>query len=251
MASKGWQLDVQQLLLPKSGAELSECEDAIGVNLEALRFAVADGATEAFDARNWAERLAARWVLDEPPALSVETFKAWVATQGEWLQANWQGRELSWYAEEKARKGSFAAFVGVQFELTQEAGRRWRAIALGDSCLIQLRGGAISAALPISDYKNFTATPLLVSSQAAAQRALAQLVVHSGSIETGDVFLLLSDAAAAWYLKLSIEREALLKRFDFLLASGQNKELARMFDDERRAQRMRDDDVAVIRIAVR
>src|SRR4051794_34112987 len=99
MVSQEWQLEVKRFLLAKSGAELAECEDAIGTNLESLRFAIADGATEAFDARNWAARLTERWVADEPPALSVETFRAWVAAQGKWLESNWEGRALPWYAE--------------------------------------------------------------------------------------------------------------------------------------------------------
>jgi hypothetical protein len=244
-------LDVQQFLLPKSGADASECEDAIGVNLGALRFAVADGATEAFDSRNWARRLAERWVLDEPPSLSVETFRAWVAAQGEWLQASWQGRELSWYAEEKARAGSFAAFVGVQFEVgSAGAAPRWRAVALGDSCLIQLRAGAICKALPLNDYQNFTATPVLVPSGALMQAALSRAVVSEGSVEPHDIFLLLSDAASAWYLRLAAEGDGLRERFDFLLAAAQNEELTRLFETERSARRMVDDDVAILRIAV-
>jgi hypothetical protein len=243
-------LDVQQFLLPKSGADASECEDAIGVNPSALRFAVADGATEAFDSRNWARRLAERWVLDEPPSLSVETFRAWAAAQGEWLQASWQGRELSWYAEEKARAGSFAAFIGVQFELAAGAAPRWRAVALGDSCLIQLRAGAICKALPLSDYQSFTATPVLVPSGALMQAALSRAVVSEGSIEPQDVFLLLSDAASAWYLRLAAEGDTLRERFDFLLAAAQNEELTRLFETERSARRMVDDDVAILRIAI-
>ena len=46
-----WELQTRQLLLPKLGHELSECEDAIAIDAERWRFAVADGATEAFDAR--------------------------------------------------------------------------------------------------------------------------------------------------------------------------------------------------------
>src|SRR5213595_4216875 len=72
-------LQVQQFLLPKDGAEASECEDAIGVNMAAGRFAVADGATEAFDARSWAQLLAEGWVACEPATLTTEAFGAWVA----------------------------------------------------------------------------------------------------------------------------------------------------------------------------
>ena len=106
-----------------------ECEDAIGINRAAGRFAVADGATEAFDARSWARLLAEGWVVSEPPALTPEAFGAWVAGQGTALHGAWEGRTLSWYAEEKARRGSFAAFVGVQLELTNGA-PHWAAIVL-------------------------------------------------------------------------------------------------------------------------
>ena len=142
---RAWQLRAERFLLPKEGAQEAECEDAIGVNLAAGRFAVADGATEAFDARSWARALAQGWVACEPPALSRESFGAWVVGQGTQLHDSWQGRALPWYAEEKARRGSFAAFVGVQLELTNGASH-WTAIALGDSCLVQRRDDLRAAA---------------------------------------------------------------------------------------------------------
>ena len=63
-----WQIKTRQFLLPKSGYQLSECEDAIGINAETCRFAIADGATEAFDAQSWARRLAHSWVQVEAAA---------------------------------------------------------------------------------------------------------------------------------------------------------------------------------------
>src|SRR5947209_20302168 len=110
-------LQVNQFLLPKEGAQASECEDAIGVNAAAGRFAVADGATEAFDARSWAQQLAHGWVAAEPPLLTRAAFGAWVTEEGTALHGSWQGRALPWYAEEKARRGSVAAFVGVLLEI--------------------------------------------------------------------------------------------------------------------------------------
>src|SRR5438874_11438353 len=96
---------VQQFLLPKDGAQELECEDAIGINRAAGRFAVADGATEAFDARSWARLLAEGWVVSAAPALTPEAFGAWVAGQGTALHGAWEGRRLSWYEEEKERRG--------------------------------------------------------------------------------------------------------------------------------------------------
>src|SRR5215510_4167355 len=103
--SSTWELRTQQLVLPKSGFESSECEDFIGVDEQNCRFAVADGATEAFDARNWAERLAHNWVSSDS-ALTPETFKEWVTAEGLALHSSWNKLSLPWYAEEKARHGS-------------------------------------------------------------------------------------------------------------------------------------------------
>src|SRR5918911_471453 len=128
-------LQTRQFLLPKSGHTLSECEDAVGADLVNGRFAIADGATEAFDAGSWARLLAHGWVSMKEAALTPEEFRAWVLERGRALHDSWSGLSLSWYSEEKARAGSFAAFVGVQLDF--ESGvRGWRAIALGDACLM-------------------------------------------------------------------------------------------------------------------
>lgn len=249
MTSRNCQLQAQHFLLPKDGHALSECEDAIGLNPEALRYAIADGATEAFDAQSWANRLARRWVEDEPAALTVEDFRAWVVRHGEWLHSSWSGLRLSWYAQEKSSNGSFAAFVGVQFELNNHA-PCWRAIALGDSCFVHRRGEEILRALPLSDYQSFNAMPLLVPSLGQLQEAaLSQTVVSSGPVARGDVFLMLSDAAAAWYLMLCDSRDPARAEFESLLAASRDEDLERLFHEERLAGRMKNDDIAVIRIA--
>lgn len=239
---------VRAFLRQKEQNAAGECEDAIGVNAGALTFAVADGATEAFDAGNWARRLAESWVRAEPPPLSLEDFQAWAREQGRQLQGSWQGRALPWYAEEKARRGSFAAFVGVRFE-RGAAGFTWRAVALGDSCLIQRRAGAILQALPLASHEGFNSTPLLVPSHEGVQAsALSQAVVREGTAASGDVFLLLSDACAAWYLEQFAARSGACARFDSLLAASHNDALAELLRDERRAGRLKDDDVAALRI---
>ena len=56
------QIIARQFVLPKEGSAADECEDAVAQSADASRFALADGATEAFDARRWAESLAEAWV---------------------------------------------------------------------------------------------------------------------------------------------------------------------------------------------
>ena len=240
-------LQLRQLLLPKLGQEASECEDAIAVDTQRRRFAVADGATEAFDARNWAERLAHQWVQRQS-TLSSEEFRNWVAAEGRKLQESWNGLNLSWYAEEKAQTGSFAAFVGVELDLQTEL-PSWKAIALGDTCLMHCRGGELLKSLPVSRSESFNAAPLLVASNSSLhESSMKSVVIDSGTCESGDVLLLMSDAAALWYLQCR-ENDDLAA--ESLFFGRPDDELIEFFHHERSAGRIRNDDLAILRIEIK
>lgn len=239
-----WELRRQQILLPKAGFELSECEDFIGVDEQNGRFAVADGATEAFDARSWAQRLAQNWVTSDS-ALTPDTFHDWIAAEGLALHESWNQLTLPWYAEEKARHGSFAAFVGVEFDLAAKV-PSYKAIALGDACLIHCRNRSLVKSLPLSDAASFNSAPLLVASDPALYQSSAHaLVIDSGACEHKDVLFLLSDAVAAWYLEH-------LEQSDFsgVFESNDEAAIAAFLENERQAGRIKNDDIALVRIEV-
>jgi hypothetical protein len=241
-----WELQTRQLLLPKLSHDASECEDVIAFDKQTGRFAVADGATEAFDARNWADRLARHWVEKES-ILTSEEFREWVATEGRELHESWNGLSLSWYSEEKARNGSFAAFVGVEIDLQTDS-PSWKAIALGDACLLHCRRGALLKSLPLSNSESFNSGPVLLASDSSLHESIMQSVVtDSGVCQSEDVLLLMSDAMAAWYLQR-------LEKNDFdpdeLMRTKRDDELTRFFDDERISGRMRNDDLAILRIEI-
>ncbi len=242
-----WDVTTRQLLLPKLGHDPSECEDAIAVNTESCRFAVADGATEAFDARNWAQRLTQHWVQNQC-ASTLETFREWVADEGRELRDSWTGLSLSWYSEEKARTGSFAALVGVELDLKTDE-PSWTAIALGDTCLLHCRQGTLLKSLPLCRSESFNSTPVLVASDSSMHEAcMKSVVIDSGSCESGDVLWLLSDGVASWYLERFEKDEFTATDF---FETKDDDELQRFFDDERLAGRMRNDDVAVLRIEIK
>jgi hypothetical protein len=250
MTSPNWRIETQHFLLQKEDCAPAECEDAISINAGAWRYALADGATEGFDSRSWAQQLVDGWTVADPAPLTSELFRPWVEEQGRRLHASWTDRALPWYAEEKARQGSYAAFVGLELRTDRDA-LRWQAIALGDSCMIQRRRAEVFRALPISDSSLFNSAPLLVPSLRSLQEStLAHTTVEEGLAERGDVFLLLSDAGAAWYLKLSQERKADAAEFDSLLATSDTGALYELFRRERQAKRIINDDIAILRIAV-
>ena len=235
--------------MPKSELEMTECEDAIGINLNRNRFAVADGATEAFAAQSWARQLAENWVNSDLAIVTVDEFRTWAAAQGQVLHESWNTAQLSWYAEEKARSGSFAALAGVQVDLSGDI-PCWNAIALGDTCLVHLRNGEIVQALPISSSDSFNATPWLLPSHIVLlDAACERIAVASGAVEHGDFLLLLSDAVAAWLLKLFETGDA-PAYLDRLLRFPLDQDFADFVVYERTSGRLRDDDIAVISIEV-
>ena len=241
-----WNLNTRQLLLPKLGHEASECEDFIAFDTHTGRFAVADGATEAFDARNWAQRLAQHWVENDS-ALTAEEFREWVAAEGRELHASWSGLSLSWYSEEKARTGSFAALAGVELDLESDS-VSWKAIALGDTCFLHYRDGNLLKSLPLSRSESFNSAPVLVASDASMHEAsLRSVVIDSGSCNDGDILLLLSDAMACWFLE-HFERNDLDP--NRLFKTTGDEELKQFFNDERLAGRMRNDDLAMLRLEI-
>jgi hypothetical protein len=243
-----YRVESSLFVLPKEGASVEECEDAAAADDAALCYAVADGATEAFDAGSWARLLAGEWVRSSPT--SADEFRAWAAAQGERLRAGWSELSLPWYAEEKRRAGSFAAFVGVKFD-EQGAALRWRAAALGDSCFVQTRGGSVVEALPLDKSADFNSSPILLpSAEALREAALARAVFREGEAATGDIFYLLSDAVAAWFFESCETRGESLAEFDSLLASSENERLSEFVARERGAGRLKDDDVAAVRIKV-
>ncbi|HEX6810053.1 MAG TPA: hypothetical protein VF384_00395 [Planctomycetota bacterium] len=104
--------------LPKKGHEEAEYEDAFApgdtlLDGDLFRCAIADGATEASFSKQWARALVNAWQLG---SLTKERFVTQICE----LQDNWRRgitevrkhQKLSWYAQQKADLGAFAALVG-------------------------------------------------------------------------------------------------------------------------------------------
>jgi hypothetical protein len=249
MNGKAWPLSVVHFLVPKAGLMTSECEDAVAVCQNRMRYCVADGATEAFDSRRWAKLLTKCWAANNR-LLTKEEFAPWLAILGSRLERRWGRRQLPWYAEAKARSGAFAAFAGIAF-LQSEGRLAWQAVALGDCCLIHTRDHAVVAALPISKPEEFGYHPQLIPSNLQLQQGIVeQFTVSSGHAEKDDVFLLLTDAIAAWYLRISADNPTRIHEFDQVLDGMDVEAVERFVTQERADKSLRNDDVAIMKIAV-
>jgi len=221
-----------------------DCGDPVGA-----RFAVADGATETSFSALWARTLVR---LHHRVGLTERTL---LEDLGRW-QAYWRSRvdtrELPWYAEEKARRGAFAAVVGLC--ICGPAGDdprvlRWDAVAVGDSCVFLVRDDRLRVSFPLSSSAQFGNRPVLVSSIRAANARLGEHIRRvDGDCRAADTFYLMTDAIACWFLR---ETEAGGCPWVTLREFGTEDE-ERPFPDWVRALResgvLRNDDVAVLRV---
>lgn len=206
--------------LPKEGNTVEEYEDASAHSVPRRLFAVADGATESSFADLWALSLVNKFA-ESPPVIkppATDPFRDWVTPlQKEWhMQINWE--RLPWYAEEKARGGAFATFLGLKFtggdapvekpgffsrlfgggKKTSEI--RWTALAIGDSNLFHIRGGALVKSFPFTTSEQFNSRPLLLGSNPARNaKVWADIKFAEGDTQPGDLFLLATDALAKWF----------------------------------------------------
>src|SRR5206468_3414031 len=113
-------------------------------------------------------------------------------------------KPLPWYAEEKLRSGAFSTLLGLTLRdgTDEEAAGTWKSIAVGDSCLVQLRGDEVLTSFPLSNSAQFSNIPPLICSNPAANRHLqANVQTLEGGWEPGDIFYLMTDALAAWFCR--------------------------------------------------
>ncbi|MFN8549838.1 MAG: hypothetical protein U0103_00015 [Candidatus Obscuribacterales bacterium] len=200
----------QTFCLPKAGRSFVDCEDAYfpgdlngtqlyevaheGVDL--FRTSVSDGATDSIFSKLWAQLLAfgygaGKWETNIAADTVIEEQNAWsdfVAKQ-----------QLPWYAEEKAELGAFAAFVGLTL---YDRSKRWSAMAIGDCCVFQIRNGVCISSFPIASSSAFSNFPLLLCSVPERNGNVfdSKKVALDGSWQSGDLFLLMSDTVACWFL---------------------------------------------------
>jgi len=91
---------------------------------------------------------------------------------------------------------------------------------------------------------------LYLSHSYSQQVAVDKVVIAAGSNRPEDVLFLLSDAVAAWYLNRKRKTLASALFSIRLLQTAQEQELEQLFSRARLSGRIKDDDIAVIRIEI-
>jgi hypothetical protein len=204
---------VSSFALPKEGNMESEYEDAFYPRwqgervLDRVRAAVADGATEGSFSRVWARMLAESFYANSSLRFE-DTFRHALEKWELWLpqylsDRERSGRPMLWFEEAKLERGAYATFLGIRLRTRERdaSSGQWGAVALGDSCLFQIRDDSLITSFPIGSAESFDSSPPLVPSR---PDDLEVVVGHAqrttGEWSCGDSFYLATDALSSWFL---------------------------------------------------
>jgi hypothetical protein len=246
--------------LPKAGNSPSDYEDAswprrsLELGSFPIRLAIGDGATEASFSAFWARLLVRDYGRGR---LTPDSLPSRLPSLGSRWRRRVESGPLPWYAEAKLNDGAFASLLGLTIHgrhPDHDQERHWEAMAVGDSCLFQIRGRELIARFPLDRSELFDNRPTLVSSLPSRNASLDDaLGVVGGRWEAGDVFYLMTDALACWFLKGWERRKDRLSQLDGI----ENENGFRSLVEEQRSAAMDDggrilknDDVTLVRCSL-
>jgi hypothetical protein len=231
--------------IPKKGHERRENEDSVYFSKSRGLLAVADGATEGFDSRRWAALLASQWIRS-PGGITgdILDFQRFVDNLASVWRKKWENTELPWYSEAKFLQGSFSTFLGLYVD---EDKSTFTSIAVGDTCLFVFnKDRQRILSFPLERPEDFDNSPVLIPSTARPDQYL--LNYKKDEFSPGARFLIMSDAVASWFLRVSDVGGDLKVQDAFwtALESRNRPLLYGLIQQERSASRMKNDDVSVL-----
>ncbi len=236
---------VEAFSCQKNGNATTEYEDAWAIrgsdSPNRCRVAVADGATESSFSALWAALLVESFVRGR--SSGPDFFEDLGAVRRLWWRKI-RKRSLPWYAAEKARKGAYAAFVGLSLNAVNRA---WRAVAIGDCCLFQVSGLALKHAFPLTRSEEFGSSPFLVGSvRKPGDDPRLHVRVSEGVLNGNDTLFFASDALAAWLLRRAEKGEP---AWEWISAGIQTPQDFELLVAQAREEGTRNDDMTLVRLA--
>lgn len=245
----------QALSAVKHGNRPYENEDAIRPHIERRRFtrrkefrcAISDGATQSAFAGMWADLLVHQ--AQTFPLSSRNLRTAVHRAQQQWWE-HLSRRELAWNVEWKVRQGAHATLACLNLRVGEDAsqGGTWSALAVGDSCMFQVRESEFVYAFPVAASADFTNYPHLVCSlEESNEPVWCDLSHAAGAWTSGDEFLLMTDALAQWFLhELEVGNRPVQEMRDLVRSMpGRQAAFADWLDALRSAKRIRNDDTTL------
>jgi hypothetical protein len=225
-------------------------------SLEEQRFAIADSASESLYSRLWAKTLATGLVATAPFQFleSEQDLVEWL----EPMQMAWK-KIIEWeqspqIASNQVEVGSLSSLLGLQIlepepvsplpgSKPADEQMRWQAFAIGNNCLFQIRRNHLNAAFPISHSSEFASVQLISSTPNKNQQIWRQFHQCQDVCYETDVFLLMNDSLAQWFL---IEFEQGRKPWADLYHLQTQEEFQNFVTELKNSGRLRSTDVTLL-----
>jgi hypothetical protein len=246
--------------LEKAGSTEGEWEDGAATDSGDLRrgrnprFALADGATEAYDSIRWVAQLLDSFMGSADaagPALDKESMLRWFeASQHTWTSA--PPRFANFFEERKFAEGSFATLLGCEIRRVGPDRLAWDAVALGDTVLFHVRNRQLIEHFPRIGVDDFGLNPAGVHTHADALAGMmAELQITTGvhHLQPGDQMFFATDALAAWIIS-ALRRDGQERVWRFFAGISHPNAFARFVADRRTEHSLKNDDVTLIRVDV-
>lgn len=254
--------------LPKSGNDENEFEDAffppynfppevIVQNKQFKRYAIADGASTAYMSGMWAKILVDGFgsydgIITDSNFFDLFQMIILDEKWHHWLieymkKREDDGKPLSWYDEMALQTGAASTLLEISFSVEENKLRdNFSVLAIGDSCLFQVRNDELDPPFPLNGSADFDDFPSLISSDTKRNANLHEKIAYreNQSIITGDQLFLMTDALAFWFFQ---EQENGNKPWDTIEEKTRNKStFTDWIECLRENKQIRNDDVTLM-----
>lgn len=199
--------------LAKEPEHPDQNQDAWWLNAQDGVAAIADGVTSGIFSRQWAKILTRAAVEKWPDPSDKEQFPAWLVDLRTQWEAEIDTSGLAWYQRAKLREGGFSTLVWMRLLNNDELSdgpeeSAAEVMAIGDSCLFHVRDDELLESFPLDASHEFDTSPLVLGSVDLNRDDQLQFERLEISCRTNDLFVLCTDAVAAWALERQEQGDA-------------------------------------------
>src|SRR5574337_652587 len=139
-------------VIPKELEYPDSNEDAYLIENNTI--AISDGASESFDAKNWAQILVQRFISN------VQFNEAWLSDAIKEYSCLYNREELSWSKQASFDRGCFATLLGIVYH---EESKSIEVFSVGDSLAVLIDNGHLNKSYPYVSFEEFSQEPSLLS----------------------------------------------------------------------------------------
>lgn len=232
---------VSAFSVPKDGEFPESNEDCFGISESQGRIVIADGASESYDSKSWAQILC-KWIVKNSE-ISAQTITFMQGAYNNQYKYN----ELSWSQQSAFDRGSFASILVVDIDVFNQ---NCQLTSIGDCCAILLHANNTHKSFPYTSSEQFFQRPILISTNPASNTFLDSINQNSEYrmlwiVSPGDTLLLMTDALGQWALKDDLSGNPNLLYLNNLQSQ---EELNLIVTSAREQKEIRRDDTTLITI---